>query len=406
MTTTSVPEDAIVIPGANSGSALACVRSLGSRGVHTIIATEDPTSTPTGSRYCQEVVTVPSPRDECLEYKRALVSLASRPEVKTIIPTREEDIYVLSKYRDEFRRHIATPWPQFGTLQTVHDGYWLAEFVSDLGIPVPETRLFDEVVDWSRERIIKTRYSVLTGDHVGSLTDGRLNSDLGQIHISPQEVPDRHEILDKMKGHAPVVQEYVPIRFEYSFRALYDHGDALATSVRRQTRGMSYAGGTSVYRELIDDATLEAFGRKILDALDWHGLATVQFIESAETGEYMFAEINPRTWTSIPCDVRAGADYPYFYWLLANDRAEQIKPSYEVGYATHLLFGELLYLKSVLFDDYPNASRPPFHSALWSVLSSVWHHPNFDILTADDPMPFFRGVRHYVKDNLTPGETE
>ena len=400
------PGGAAVVPGANSGSALECVRSLGSRGIHTVVATEDPTNTTTGSRYCDEVVTVPSPRDEYLEYKDALVSLASRPEVRTIIPTREEDIYVLSKYREEFRQHISTPWPQFETLQTVHDGYRLAEFVSDLGIPVPETHLFDEVDDWSQERIIKTRYSVLTDNHVDSLDDGYLDSDLGQIHVSPQTAPNRDEILDRMKGHVPVVQEYVPIRFEYSFRALYDHGEALATSVRLQTRGMSYAGGTSVYRELIDDATLEEFGRRILDALDWHGLATVQFIQSAETGEYMFAEINPRTWTSLPCDVRAGADYPYFYWLLAGDRVERINPSHEVGYATHLLLGELLYLKSVLFDDYPNASRPAFHSALWSVLSSVLYHPNFDILTADDPMPFFRGVRHYVKDNLTPGETE
>ncbi|MBX0288352.1 carboxylate--amine ligase [Halomicroarcula sp. F28] len=400
MSVSSAPREAIVVPGANSGSALECIRSLGSRGIHTIVAAEDPAIALTASRHCGEVVEVPPPRDDYLGYKDALVSLASRPEVRTIIPTREDDIYVLSKYRNEFRQYIATPWPQFDTLETVHDGYRLAEFVSDLDIPVPETQLYDEVADWSQERIIKARYSVLTDDHVDSLEAGRLHPDLGQMHVSPDTGPDRDEVRRRMKGHLPVVQEYIPIRFEYSFRALYDKGEPLATSVRRQTRGMSYAGGTSVYRELVDDPTLEAFGRRILDALDWHGLATVQFIESAETGEYMFGEINPRTWTSIPCDVRAGADYPYFYWLLAGDRADVIDPSYESGYATHLLFGELLYLKSVLFDEYPNASRPAFHTALWSVLSSLYHHPNFDFLTVDDPMPFFQGVRHSIKDAL------
>lgn len=406
MSPSRTPGEAVVVPGANSGSALACVRSLGSRGVHTIVATEDPAIPPTASRYCKEVVEVPSPRERYPEYREALVSLASRPEVRTIIPTREEDIYVLSKARDEFSQHISTPWPRFETVRTVHDGYRLAEFVSDLDVPVPETHLFDEVDDWSTERIIKARYSVLTGRHAGSLDDGHLRPDLGQIHIPPKTEPDRDEVLNRMAGHVPVVQEYVPIRFEYSVRALYDRGEPLATSVRRQTRGMSYAGGTSVYRELVDDATLEAFGRRILDALDWHGLATVQFIESAETGEYLFGEINPRTWTSIPCDVRAGADYPYFYWLLAGDRPERIDPSHEVGYGTHLLFGELLYLKSVLFERYPNASRPAFHSALRSVCASLVAHPNFDFLTVDDPMPFVRGIRYTVEDAIKQGGAE
>ena len=32
-----------------------------------------------------------------------------RPDVLTIIPVREEDIYVLSKYREDFDSHIQTP---------------------------------------------------------------------------------------------------------------------------------------------------------------------------------------------------------------------------------------------------------------------------------------------------------
>ena len=166
MSISSAPREAIVVPGANSGSALACIRSLGERDVHTIVATEDPTIALTASRHCGEVVEVPSPRAEYLEYKDALVSLASRPEVRTIIPTREDDIYVLAKYRDEFSQYIVTPWPAFDTIQTVHDGYRLAEFVSELDIPVPDTQLYDAVDDWSQERIVKARYSVLTDDHV------------------------------------------------------------------------------------------------------------------------------------------------------------------------------------------------------------------------------------------------
>jgi len=56
----------------------------------------------------------------------------------------------------------------------------------------------------------------------------------------------------------------------------------------------------SVYRDLVEDDRIETLGRRLLDHLDWHGLATVQFIKSAETGDYWLLEVNPRTWTSIP----------------------------------------------------------------------------------------------------------
>ena len=137
---------------------------------------------------------------------------------------------------------------------------------------------------------------------------------------------------------------------------------------------------------------LEELGRQLLDHLDWNGLATVQFIEDARTGEFKLTEINPRMWASIPLDVRGGIDYPYFYWLLARDMADRINPTYEEGLAAHILFGEWQYLQSVLRDEYPNAERPAFRTALREVLASVYEHPNFYFLVADDPVPFGKTV--------------
>lgn len=387
----------MVVPAAFSAKSLTCVRSLGSKGVHTIIASEDPTVPASASRYCDEVVHVPSPHEDLLDYKDALVSLVSRPDVRAIIPNRESDTFVLSKHREEFDAHVPPLWPNFETISTVHDGLQLADVVDDLGVPVPETRLYDDVDDWGRRLIVKARYSILTSDYDDVLGPGECEPRLGQVHVRPGVEPDRDEVMTRMKGHVPIVQEYVPIRHEYSFRALYDHGEPVATSVRRQLRGETYAGGVSVYKQLVRNPTIERYGRTVLDELDWHGLATVQFIEDEETGEFAFLEVNPRTWTSIPCDVMAGADYPYFYWLLACGLGDRIDPVHEVGFASHQLFGELQYLRSVLFDDIPNADRPRFPAALAEVVSSIYRQPNFDFLSLDDPLPFVRGLRNAVR---------
>lgn len=395
---TDPPEtDGVLVPESNSAKSLTCVRSLGSRGIRVVVAAEDPARSPAAaSRYCDEAVTVPSPHENLLAYKNALLSFAARSDIATVIPNREEDAFVLSRYRSAFADHVAPIWPSFEALATAQDGYALAGAAAEAGVPAPETALFDEVTDWDRELILKARYAVLTDAYVDHLGPTECEGQIPPRQHAPGPPPDREAVLDHMLGHVPVVQEYVPIETEYSVRALYDDGEAVLTSVRRQDRGMSYAGGASVFRRLVDEPELEALARRLLDHLEWNGLATVQFIEAADTGEYRLLEINPRTWTSIPCDVRAGADYPYAVWQLAVGDRDGIDPDHEIGYATHLLYGELSYLRSVLTDDYPNVERPTVARSLWDVASSMYRHPNFDFVARDDPRPFVRAIRNRV----------
>ncbi|MFC7095834.1 ATP-grasp domain-containing protein [Halobaculum marinum] len=393
-------ERTVLIPAGVSAKSLTCVRSLGSKGVRTVVASSDPAVPASASKYCDEHVLTPSPYEDLIAYKETLVALASREAVRAIIPSREVDAFVLSRYREEFAEHVAPLWPTMDTLRKVHDGLLLADVAAAAGVPTPETMLFDDVDDWSRELIIKPRYSVLTSEYVDNLTERDCDGRLSPIHPAPGERPDRAEVLRAMFGHVPVVQSYAPIEHEYSFRALYDEGEPVATSLRRQVRGKSYAGGASVYRELVDIPELADLGSRILDELDWHGLATVQFIERADTGEYEFLEVNPRTWTSIPTDVRAGADYPYFYWQVATGDRDAVDPTHDLGPGTHLLFGEIQYLASVLTAEYPNAPKPAFVDAVREVVGSILARPAFDYLTLDDPNPFVQGAINQLRSGV------
>lgn len=383
---------AILIPADVSAKSLTCVRSLGTKGIRTVVASWKPSVPASASRYCDEYVSVPSPYHDLLAYKDTLLDLAAREDIHTIIPNQEVDAFVLSRYQSEFAEHVVPVCPRQETLRKVHDKLALTDVASAADVPFPETWLFDDVDDWQRELIIKPRYSVLTGEYVDTLLPYECNGRLDPLHPAPGVQPDRDDVLSAMFGHVPLVQTFVPIEYEYSFRALYDRGEPVATSLRRQLRGKTYAGGTSVYRELVELPEVSELGRKILDELEWHGLATVQFIQRSDTKTFELLEVNPRTWSSIPCDVRAGADYPYYYWLLANGRGDEIEPDHELGYGTHLLFGELQYLASVVTHDYPNTPKPAFSTALWDVGRSLIAQPHFDYLVADDPAPFVHGA--------------
>lgn len=376
---------------------MACLRSLGPRGVHTIVTSEHTNIPAFASRYCDESIVLPSPHEDILEYKDALLSIAARPDVRTLVPFREEDIYVLSKFRDAFREHANPVVPPMETLRSVHDRLRLFEIANEAGLSVPETRSLDDIDDWDRDLIVKSRYLIVTGDYQESYSMTECDKYQGNTkYFSAGETPDLAGIRDEM-NHVPIAQELVPgDGKEYAFAALYDRGEPVSTYQKRQLRGRNYAGGASVYRESIYEPEIEAAGRAILDHLDWHGLAEVEFLKNAETGEFELMEINPRMWGSLQCAVKAGADFPYHYWLLAGGERDRIEPGYDLGVATHYLFGEFQYLYSVLSDDFPTAERPSLGAAAWDVLSSCYEQPNFDYLSTDDPGPAIRGILNMV----------
>lgn len=387
--------ESVVVPAVSPPHSLACLRSLGRRGIHTIAVCEQPATPAFGSRYCDEKFVVPSPTDNLTKYKDALLSLASRDDVRTIIPMREEDVYVLSKYRSEFAEYLTPLWPPFETVRTVHDGARLAATAKTVGVPVPATQLLDEVEQWDRKRIVKARYALLTDDYVASGRPERYRSPNPVHYLEPGVEPDQAAIQAEM-DHTPIVQEYVP-GDEYAVWALYDHGEPVVTCQKHQLRARSYAGGTSIYRETAYDPELEEMGRTLLNHLDWHGFASVQFKQDATTGEFILLEINPRAWVSLSCPIQAGVDFPYYYWQVAGGEDIHGETNCKLGVGTHDLAGEMMYLRSILREDNPFVEPPSLSTALWDVASSLCTQPHYEHLVHDDPRPFARIIRNRLE---------
>ncbi|MFC4436782.1 MULTISPECIES: carboxylate--amine ligase [Natrialbaceae] len=378
---------AVFVPGIDAPSTVACLRSLRPRGVRTIVGGETTTTPAAFSRYCDEFVQLPDPGDDLLAYGDALLSIAERSDVRTIIPVREEDVYSLARNRKAFAAEVATPWPTFETLRRVQDRVELFEAAEAAGVAAPETALLDEWDDWGRQTIVKPRYTVAAPEYLGSAFD---RGEIGSTNYqTPGEPPNEAACVEK-RGHVPLVQELVPDSREYGFFALYDRGDPVATFQHCQRRGWEYCGGPSAYRESVYIPELEEAGRSLLDELEWHGLAMVEFLRDPETEEFKLMEINPRFWSSLPFSVQTGADFPFYYWQLAMDEPIPGKPTYRTGLGGHLLRGELSYIHSVLTKEFPLVERPPLGAAVRDVAVSLVRQPRFDYAVPDDPVPFVR----------------
>ncbi len=71
----------------------------------------------------------------------------------------------------------------------------------------------------------------------------------------------------------------------------------------------------SSYRKSVplDPKLLEA-STKLLKALNYTGVAMVEFKVNFKTGAWVFIEINARFWGSLPLAVAAEADFPYYLY--------------------------------------------------------------------------------------------
>lgn len=389
---------AAVIVSGGPGRDYPCVRSLRRHGITTIFARTDRKSPVPASRFCDQTYQLPSPKNSVIAFRNELLELAAKPNVKTIVPAREDSVYVLSKWRDTFQEHVSIVVPSFEALHSVHDRLRLAEIATEAGVPVPETRLVTDVDDWRQSSVIKSRYNLLTTDYVDGFPRDRVDIVKSITHLARGERPDVTAIYEKMH-HLPIIQEYIPSDDEFVFAALYDHGEPVATFQHRQIRGNSYTGGGGVYRKSVYIEELQSVAERLLGALEWHGLACIEFMRHADTGEFVLTEINPRTWQSLSAAVRAGVDFPHYYWLAAMGCKSAIEPGYNLGVGTHSLYGELDHFSSLFVDQSPNVDPPPVDETVWAILRSLYEDPHFDYTRLDDPGPFVRAVAYVARMN-------
>jgi predicted ATP-grasp superfamily ATP-dependent carboligase len=379
-----------LVPAIDTASSTAAIRSLGRRGVTTIAVSEHGAPPGFSSKYCDETIRVPDPTTDLEAYESAFLEHLDREDVRTALPFREPDVYVLARNRDAFAGDVAPPWPPLDVLRRAQDRVELFAAAERAGVAAPRTRTADEWDAWDEPTIVKPRYTVRAPEYAERFQTPRSQTSSTR-YIPPDATPSVDDLI-AAEGHVPLAQAFVPTTDEYGFFGLYDDGTPVATFQHRQRRGWSYAGGPSAFRESVAIPELEAAGRALLGELDWHGVAMAEFLRDPRTGEFKLMEVNPRFWSSLPFTIQAGVDFPALYWRQASGRPVDAAPAYEVGVAGHLLRGELLHLRSILTDDVALVERPSLARRATEVGVSLFGHPRFDYLDLDDPWPFVRDL--------------
>ena len=340
----------VLITDGAERAALATARSLVAAGHQVHVAA--------ASRFALAAVTrgvraVPVRADALRDPDRYAVEIASLVEAleaTLLLPVTDASVSALLQHRATLPANVALPLPSLAAYRLASDKAAIRPYAREAGLAVPESVVLESPVSGERlwrclpgpdffPAVVKPHASIVGGATARQKAGVAQVADLDACHAVVAALPrEAFPVLVQRRVHGPG---------EGLFLLRWD-GRVLATFAHRRLREKPPAGGVSVYRESIDrDPDLVAAGTKLLDLLDWQGVAMIECKRDTATGRHVLIEVNGRLWGSLQLAIDAGVDFPRLLADCACGLDVVPVTTYRVGVRSRWLWGDLdhLYLR-------------------------------------------------------------
>lgn len=316
-------------------------------------------------------------------YATEVARLARALEVGLLVPVTDPSVDALLERRDAFPPSLVLPCPDLVTYRAASDKLGMLERAVAAGLAAPDT----VVIRGPRggnlpgpdffPAVLKPHRSVVPG-----LGSNGAKSKLG-VWVTSDRAQCRAIVDSVPCGAFPLLlQRRIHGAGEGVF-VLRWRGRIIAEFAHRRLREKPPSGGVSVYRESIAlDPELAAAARRLLDGLDWHGVAMVECKRDDITGRPVFLEVNGRFWGSLQLAIDAGVDFPALLAAAALGEQPAAITGYRVGVRSRWLWGDVdhLYLR------FKNRDAPL--AALREFVRFRRHVDREEIWRWRDPAPF------------------
>ncbi|MDP4091950.1 MAG: ATP-grasp domain-containing protein [Bacillota bacterium] len=305
---------------------LAAVRSLGRRSIP-VTAVEFnniPQKSVLGfySRYTDDKKIVPNALENQMEFVNSIIKIAEEQQntaanhmdKPVLIPVGLDSLMAVSRYDKLLEPYYDFVVPPLESIEIANDTEKLLEVAEKIGVPYPESTTLaeNETVEHLSQRI---GYPVVIKYRKGELLKLSAGKRYRIIH-------DQKTFIEAFKEmHAiqkyPLVQRYVS-GTGFGVSVVFDRrGEPLEIFCHKRLREYPATGGPSCFCESVWDDRLVDYAVKLLKALNWRGVAMVEFKGDLDY-EVCLMEINPRFWGSLPLSIASGCDIPYAIYRAAS----------------------------------------------------------------------------------------
>jgi predicted ATP-grasp superfamily ATP-dependent carboligase len=380
---------AIVIHSQGNKS-LAIIRSLGKKGIPVVTTDSSRFAAGFYSRYTKSHIITPSPVLQPEEFIRVIEKRVKKGDIDVLLPSNSAETLLISQHKDRLEPFVNVPFAPYQKMMQLHNKETLSILASDLGIPIPQTfapRNFEEIKTIAQ----KVSYPVVIKPKESTSSKGVLYAQSHEDFLAILKKYRENFYTGKTK--LPLIQEYIP-GDGYGVSVLFNKGELRGLFTHKRLREYPLSGGPSTLRESIHHEQMERIAVDLMKAVDWHGVAMVEFKLHQETKKPYVIEVNPRFWGSINHAIASGVDFPYLLYTMAVDGDVHPVIDYKTGVKTRFLLNDIraLYSMYKIKKDFQFFSHELF--AKYAA----------DELSWDDPLPFFMYLGREIAKTFNKNE--
>jgi predicted ATP-grasp superfamily ATP-dependent carboligase len=271
----------ILLSEGSSLSAREAITALGLAGRRVELASCDPLCLGRFSRFVDRVHRVPAAGADPDGYLDAVLAIVERRAIDVLLPVHEQ-AYLFAAARERLPAGLGIALAEFAAFEQVQSKARLAELLTRLDVPQPDTAVVHTAADFARAR----PYPFFVKAAFGTASVGVWRVADAPAHQALQAR------LDQQQGFAGglVLQAAVTGALERT-QAVFDRGRLVASHIYRQIA--EGPGGGDVLKLSVVDPGVRRIVAATGDALRWHGALSFDYIRDAG-GTPRFIDANPR----------------------------------------------------------------------------------------------------------------
>jgi predicted ATP-grasp superfamily ATP-dependent carboligase len=380
----------LVLDGAQR-SALAVTRSLGRLKGIKVTTAECPGHNLAGSsRFSNESLEYPCPQANPDSFIQWISLLLSARDFTWVFPVTEVTSQLLLMHQVDIP-NLRLPFAPLANVMALADKGRLVQLAQELGIPIPRSSHYAKlselnVAESAFPLVIKPCMSKVFLGNQWLSTSVFVCWDEGQLQY---ELDKRPYLADQPF----MAQEFIPGTGAGVF-ALYNQGRAVAFFAHERIREKPPEGGISVLScSVAVQGELERYARALLDAVQWHGVAMVEFRQTP-AGEYYLMEVNTRFWGSLQLAIDSGVDFPALLLAACEGQDMPAYVPYREGQQLRWLLGDFDSLYLYCRGKYSWASKL---KRLLQFLNPFGRSMRYEVNRWGDLRPAWQELKFYIR---------
>lgn len=390
----------VLVTDGNTRAALAITRALGRDNCEVIVGAEKHPCLASESRFCAGKVTYPNPLKDYQSYLGCIARILENVRPDVLLPVTDVTTMMAAENKNRLEKLCAIPFPDYDAVERAADKSGVMKLAEKLDIPVPKTIYVSDIreVKQAAFECSTIGYPVVIKPARSRVRDGnewkshgvKYADDAGQLRRILQGLSD--------EGGFPVLLQERIVGAGAGLFLFMDEGEAVAVFGHRRLREKPPSGGVSVLRESVPvRAELKDYSERLMRALNWQGIAMVEFKQDQRSGQFKLMEINGRFWGSLQLAIDAGVNFPVL--LTRSAMGEKITPvhDYRIGVKSRWFWGDVDALLARLFKCTDELRLPPGYpgrlETLLRFLQLRQKSTHYEVLDGDDIKPWLYETR-------------